>query len=192
MVKPWSNFIMAKWQKNKMLKKKKYLIFGGLFLFVLYFSFFLQTSTPKDTKCAFCNEDVLNYQKFYEDDLVLALYTHKPIFPGHCLIIPKRHVQRFEMLSEEETLQMSKVIKEVDQAVSKVFKTTSYLLLQKNGFEVGQTVPHVHFHYIPRKAGDSSLIKFFLKMFLINAGKPIKKNEMNASVTKLKEAIKEI
>jgi hypothetical protein len=52
--------------------------------------------------CAFDDLKVLNRQKFYEDDLVLALYTHKPILPGHCLIIPKRHVERFEMLSEQE------------------------------------------------------------------------------------------
>ncbi len=52
--------------------------------------------------CAFCDDEVLNYQKFYEDDLVLALYTHKPIMPGHCLIIPQRHVKRFEDLSDEE------------------------------------------------------------------------------------------
>lgn len=86
-------------------------------------------------------------QAFYKNDLVLALYSHKPIYPGHCLIIPKRHVERFEMLSEEEITEIGRVIKKVNQAVEKVFQTSSYLLLQKNGREVGQT-PHVHVHYI--------------------------------------------
>jgi diadenosine tetraphosphate (Ap4A) HIT family hydrolase len=61
--------------------------------------------------CAFCNPAILDYQQFYEDDLVIALYTHKPVMPGHCLIIPKRHVERFEMLSDEESLQIFRVIK---------------------------------------------------------------------------------
>lgn len=139
--------------------------------------------------CAFCDPAVLNSQKFYEDDLVLALYTHKPILPGHCLIISKRHVERFEMLTDAEITQIGKVIKKVNQAVIKVFETSSYLLLQKNGLEVGQSVPHVHFHYVPRKAGDDSSIQFILKMYIANAKKPISHDEMQEIVEKLKQAI---
>ncbi len=87
--------------------------------------------------CAFCDPAVVNNQKFYEDDLVLALYSHKPILPGHCLIVSKRHVERFEMLADAEITQIGRVIKKVNQAVMKVFGTSSYLLLQKNGLEVG-------------------------------------------------------
>lgn len=139
--------------------------------------------------CAFCNQDVLDYQTFYEDDLVLALYTHKPIFPGHCLIIPKRHVERFEMLSDEEMLQIGKVIQKVDVAAKQVFDTSSYLLLQKNGKEAGQTVFHVHFHYVPRKTGDSSTIRFLLNMFMANAKSPISSLEMKEKVASLREVI---
>lgn len=141
--------------------------------------------------CAFCDSAVLNAQKFYEDDIVYALYTHKPIFPGHCLIIPKRHVERFEMLSEEEGMMMNQLIKKVNRASSQVFKTSSYLLLQKNGHEVGQTVPHVHFHYIPRQTEDDSTFKFLFHMFLANARKPISQQEMDQIVDKLKVSLLE-
>src|SRR4029078_13357621 len=126
------------------------LIFAGTFF---YFSFD-STNSLKNDYCPFCDSKVIEYQKFYEDDLVIALYTHRPIFPGHSLIIPKRHVERFEMLNDQEITRISQVIKKVDKAAQKVFGTSAYLLLQKNGREVGQTVPHVHFHYIPRKTGD--------------------------------------
>lgn len=139
--------------------------------------------------CAFCDPKVLAYQTFYEDDLVLALYTHKPMFPGHCLIIPKRHVERFEELSTEEITQMGQVIKKVNLAVMKVFETVSYLLIQKNGREAGQTVPHVHFHYVPRKAGDDSALKFIMQMYLANATGPISATEMQEVTDKLKEAM---
>lgn len=140
--------------------------------------------------CAFCDPEVLNRQKFYEDDLVLALFTHKPMLSGHCLIIPKRHVERFEMLSDEEMVQIGRVIKNVHQAATKVFKTSSYLVLQKNGLEVGQTVPHVHFHYIPRESGDDSTLKFLVKMFTANVLGPISSAEMQSIVEKMKEAMK--
>lgn len=139
--------------------------------------------------CAFCNPAVLNNQKFYEDDLVLALYTHKPILPGHCLIVSKRHAERFEILTDAEITQIGRVIKKVNQAVEKVFATSSYLLLQKNGLEVGQSVPHVHFHYVPRKAGDDSTIQFVLKMYIANAKEPISQDEMRENVEKLRQAI---
>lgn len=139
--------------------------------------------------CAFCDQDVLCRQKFYEDDLVLALYTHKPIFPGHCLIIPKRHVKRFEELTDAEVTQIGRVIKQVNQAVSNVFHTAAYLLLQKNGEEVGQTVPHVHFHYIPREAGDDSAVKFILRMYLVNAQSPLPADEIQLCVEQLRKAM---
>lgn len=139
--------------------------------------------------CAFCDIDVLNRQKFYEDDLVVAMYTHKPVLPGHCLIIPKRHVERFELLTDEEVTQMGRVIKIVNEAASKVFNTSAYLILQKNGAEVGQTVPHVHFHYIPRKEGDDSTLKFLAKMYITNLQKPISPQEMEQVVVEMKQAI---
>lgn len=139
--------------------------------------------------CAFCDSNVLARQKFYEDDLVIALYTHKPIFPGHCLIIPKRHVPRFELLSDEEAMQIHLVIKKVNQAVQQAFSTNSYLILQKNGYEVGQTVPHVHFHYIPRRDGDDSSLKFIFRMYWVNINGPLSSNELEDVVLKMRTAM---
>jgi diadenosine tetraphosphate (Ap4A) HIT family hydrolase len=146
----------------------------------------------EDSYCAFCDSNVLQRQKFYEDDLVIALYTHKPIFPGHCLIIPKRHVQRFEEVTDAEASQMMKVIKQVHQVVQATFHTTSYLLLQKNGQEVGQTVPHVHFHYIPRKTGDTSTIAFMFKMYMSSLRRPMDIQETEKIVSELRQAMNSI
>ena len=139
--------------------------------------------------CPFCSDQVLRRQTFYEDDLVLALYTHKPIYPGHCLVIPKRHVERFEMLEDEEIAAIGKVIKKVNQAVERVFQTSAYLIWQKNGPEVGQSVPHVHFHYIPRKKGDDSTLAFLFNMFWANAKDPISEQEMEKIVSLLKDSL---
>ena len=166
--------------------------FALLALFFALFSFSLPIIAEELSEdCPFCNQEILDYQKFYEDDLVAALYTHKPIFPGHCLVIPKRHVERFEMLSDAELVQIGHVIKKVNRAAEKVFGTSSYLLLQKNGKEVGQTVPHLHFHYIPRQAGDDSTLKFLIKMYWSSFASPISANEMHEAVEKMRQAIQE-
>lgn len=138
--------------------------------------------------CPFCNPQVLEAQRFYEDELVWALYTHEPILPGHCLIIPKRHIERFEQLTDDESLQICHTIKKIDRAVTHVYETSSYLLLQKNGVEVGQTVPHVHVHYIPRKKGDDSIMKFLLRMFQSKL-QILSAEEMRENVEKLQAAM---
>ena len=84
---------------------------------------------------------------------------------------------------------MSELIKKVNHAAMKVFGTSAYLLLQKNGREVGQAVPHVHFHYVPRKAVDSSSLKFILKMYLADLRGPISSAEMQEMVGKMKQAM---
>lgn len=159
------------------------------FCLTLFFGLVIASALKAEEYCAFCDEAVLNYQKFYEDELVLALYTHKPVLPGHCLIIPKRHVERFDQLTDEEILQIGQVIKKVNVAAQKVFGTSAYLLHQKNGVEAGQTVFHVHFHYIPKKAGDTSTIKFLLKAYIANSRSPISKEEMEKMVQQMQSAL---
>lgn len=162
-------------------------------LLMLASSFLFSSLQSQENKanrdCPFCNPEVIDVQKFYEDELVLVFYTHKPIFPGHLLIIPKRHVERFEELFDEEILQVSRVIKKVNKAAEKVFGTSSYLILQKNGKEVGQSVPHVHFHYIPRQTGDDSTILFLVNMYLAEFRGPISPDEMQKVVKKMKIAM---
>jgi histidine triad (HIT) family protein len=172
--------------------RKKW-IFSSVLLSCLVGIIYLTMPSPKPlpTYCAFCDATVLNHQKFYEDELVIALCTHKPMTPGHCLVIPKRHVERFEGLTDAEILQIGRVIKKVDQAIPKVFQTSPYLLLQKNGPEAGQSVPHVHVHYIPRKAGDSSQFGLMFQMYIANVKAPIPSEKMEATVAKIRQAMDE-
>lgn len=169
--------------------KKSTFVFLGLLVFFAAAYFIWPTAKLSQDYCAFCDPKVINAQKFYEDDDIIAIYTHKPVMPGHCLIIPKRHMERFELVTEQEGASISRGIKKVDQAVSKVFGTSSYLLLQKNGVETGQTVPHVHFHYMPRKAGDTSTLKFLINMYIANLKKPMAPSEMKEVCEKMKEAL---
>lgn len=138
--------------------------------------------------CPFCDQAVLERQAFYEDELVMALYDHRPIFPGHSLIIPKRHIERFDQLTEEEMTQIGRAIKKVNLLIPEVFHTSAYLIAEKNGLEVGQSVPHIHFHYLPRKSGESSLLYFFWRACLAQIQKPIEPIQMKAIVDMLKTA----
>lgn len=182
-------FIYMVLQLFKFMRNKFYIILvcsivaaGSLYLFGV-------NSSEKTSSCPFCDEHVRERQKFYEDDLVIAMMTHKPILPGHVLVIPKRHVERLELLTDEEVSHIFKTIKKVHQAVSKAFGTSSYLILQKNGTEVGQTVPHVHFHYIPRETGDTSTLKFLYHFYISSFKKPLSVDEMKPTIEHLQSSM---
>lgn len=126
----------------------------------------------KVSGCAFCRQEVLNAQVFYRKDGAIGLLTYKPAVPGHVLIIPERHVERFEDLTAEELVALGDAIKKIDGAVRSAFGNTDYLLIQKNGRGAGQTVPHVHFHYLPAA-------KFLAARFLFSPWlKPLKEEEL--------------
>lgn len=132
---------------------------------------------------------MLQRQKFYEDDLVSAIYSYKPAMSGHCLIVPKRHVERFEGLSDDEALRITQAIKKIDSAAMKVFGVSCYLILQKNGVECLQTVPHVHFHYMPRKAGDNSRLALIARICTAGLFSPLSDEKMQEAVEAMKKAI---
>lgn len=166
---------------------KKKLTFIFLALVSITFALFLKY-TPMGDYCAFCNHQVKENQVIFEDSLVMVLYTHKPCTAGHSLIIPKRHVERFDELTDEEMLQIKSSIHRIHEASSKVFKTSSYLLLQKNGYQVGQSVPHVHFHYIPRKLDATFVLPFVFQFHWSGLKKPLSKEAMQPIIKALQEA----
>lgn len=168
--------------------KNKYYYFLALISVLIVASYLFFPRAKLQRECAFCDAKILAQQMFFENETTIALYTHKPVLPGHCLIIPKRHVERFEELSDQEIVEIANLIKKVNKAVSELFGTSAYLLLQKNGEEVGQTVPHVHFHYIPRNKGDDSALSFLFNFYISPFKSPISTEEMNDVVSKLKVA----
>ncbi len=153
------------------------LLLGGVWLAV---SFDTQKFSP-DNGCAFCKNEVLAWQTVYQGKEVLAILTHKPVVRGHLLVIPKRHVERFEDLADGELLEIKEMIQKVDRVSKSLYGSTGYLLVQKNGRVAGQSVPHIHFHYIPRSGEESSLwvaVRFFTSPWL----KPSSKEEMAAQI----------
>lgn len=155
------------------------------------FSKELQSAKP----CAFCNTQILKTHTFYEDALVRGLCNHKPVQPGHCLAVIKRHIESFDESTPEEISAIGRLLKKINTATQKIRGPSAYMILQKNGHEVGQTVPHVHFHYIPkRKSKYKSIPLFGLLWSFIKTvfKKPIRKEELEKSVTLMKEEFAKI
>jgi diadenosine tetraphosphate (Ap4A) HIT family hydrolase len=136
-------------------------------------------------ECPFCNETVLSTQRVYQGASISIILPYKPVTPGHTLIIPNRHVARFEGLNPEEIAEMGALIQKMEPLLSPLFQSGEYLLLQKNGRGVGQSVDHVHVHMIP-KPNTMSQLTYILRFFI----RPLLKPESVDSIREEVELIR--
>lgn len=74
--------------------------------------------------------------------------------PGYLLVIPKRHVPSIFDLTDDESISLILRVVRVARAIRKAFDPDGLNVFQNNGVIGFQTVPHVHFHVLPRFEGD--------------------------------------
>lgn len=104
--------------------------------------------------CIFCKiaNGEIPSNKVYEDDKVLAFHDLDPQTPVHVLIIPKEHIAS----ANEITAANSAVVAHVFQIAAKIAKElgleNGYRIVNNCGADGGQTVQHLHFHLLGKKA----------------------------------------
>jgi histidine triad (HIT) family protein len=91
--------------------------------------------------------------KVYEDALTLAFMDIMPSTEGHTLVIPKEPAETIFDLSPDAAAAVMKTTQKVAKAVKKAFDCPGVMLVQLNGAAAGQTIPHIHFHILPRQGG---------------------------------------
>jgi histidine triad (HIT) family protein len=89
----------------------------------------------------------------FEDEHTLAFMDIMPAVEGHTLVIPKEPGITLFDISPEAAAHLLKTTQKVAAAVKTALDVPGIMLAQLNGPEAGQTIPHVHFHILPRKAG---------------------------------------
>jgi len=106
--------------------------------------------------CLFCRmvAGQIPVARIYEDDVVLAFLDIGPLSDGHTLVIPKRHFERLHDCPADVLGQVCSRLGKLAGAVAAAMNSDGYNLLCNNGAAAGQLVEHLHFHIVPRNAGD--------------------------------------
>ena len=103
--------------------------------------------------CVFCNLDESRIE--IENDLALSFKDLYPVTNGHTLVIPKRKVQSFFDLTEEETAAMFELLHlQKEDLKNNDYSITGFNIGINDGEDAGQTIMHGHIHLIPRRRGD--------------------------------------
>lgn len=87
-----------------------------------------------------------------ETEHVLAFLDHRPVFQGHCLLIPRRHVETLADLPAELLEPFFSAGQRLARAVEAAMQAEGTFVAINN--KVSQSVPHLHLHVVPRRRGD--------------------------------------
>lgn len=88
----------------------------------------------------------------FEDEISLAFLDHRPVFPGHCLLIPKQHFETLSDLPENLIGPYFTNVQLLSGAVESALEAHGTFVAMNN--RVSQSVPHLHTHVVPRRRKD--------------------------------------
>ena len=110
----------------------------------------------KDPDCVFCKiaRGEIPCAKVFEDEAALAFMDIGPLAEGHVLLIPRLHYETLDDIPAGEAAGVLRHLPALVKAVKAATGCQGVNVLQNNGRVAHQFVPHVHFHVIPRNAGD--------------------------------------
>lgn len=105
-------------------------------------------------ECQFCRiaaRDVPAHVVF-EDEFSLAFLDYRPIFPGHCLLVPKTHYETLPDLPLDLLAPLFAGARLLAHAVEEGLGAEGSFVAINN--RVSQSVPHLHVHVVPRRRKD--------------------------------------
>jgi histidine triad (HIT) family protein len=111
--------------------------------------------------CVFCQIVAGSVAAYvvHADAEVVAFLDHRPLMPGHVLVVPRAHYAVLADLPAGEVGPFFLTVQRLAAAVEKAMKADgSFVALN---IKISQSVPHLHVHVVPRRKGDGLFGKTF-------------------------------
>ena len=111
-------------------------------------------SAGSSEKCKFCEivKGDLDSFVIFDDEISLGILDHRPLFPGHVLLIPKMHYITLGDLPEDLIGLFFTNVQLLSKAVEQGMQSQGTFVAMNN--RVSQAIPHLHVHIVPRSKGD--------------------------------------
>ena len=105
-------------------------------------------------RCAFCEvvAGTAPARVVLDDEVAVAFLDHRPLFPGHVLVVPRRHVGTLPELPPDVVGPFFERVRRLSAAVPVAVAAEGSFVATNN--VVSQSVPHLHVHVVPRTRGD--------------------------------------
>jgi histidine triad (HIT) family protein len=104
--------------------------------------------------CSFCKimSGEIRCYPVFEDEASFAFLDHRPLFPGHCLLVPREHCETLVDLPDTLLTPLFINARLLAQAVETGLRADGTFVAVNN--RVSQSVPHLHIHIVPRRWKD--------------------------------------
>jgi histidine triad (HIT) family protein len=104
--------------------------------------------------CAFCRivDGSEEATVVFEDEISLAFLDHRPLQFGHCLLVPREHIETLPDLPDELVAPLFANARLLSLAVVAAMDAQGSFVALNN--VVSQSVPHLHVHVVPRRRKD--------------------------------------
>ena len=124
--------------------------------------YILAPKTPQNSSLfatiAQSNDDVANLV-IARDRTCYALLNRYPYTGGHILVVPYKEVPDFNGLTDHEMLDLMKLARRCQNALTKVMRPDGFNLGVNLGKVAGAGIlEHVHLHIVPRWNGDTNFM----------------------------------
>ena len=86
------------------------------------------------------------------DQEVIGFLDHRPVFKGHVLVAPTRHVETLLSLPGELMVPLLTMTQRIAVAIGTALGAQGTFVAINN--VVSQSIPHLHVHVVPRTKGD--------------------------------------
>jgi histidine triad (HIT) family protein len=106
------------------------------------------------SNCVFCKiaRGEVQAHVVFEDEATIAFLDHRPLFPGHVLLLPRTHHETLVDLPDALVAPLFANAKLLAEAVTQALGADGSFLAINN--VVSQSVPHLHVHVVPRRQKD--------------------------------------
>jgi histidine triad (HIT) family protein len=104
--------------------------------------------------CVFCEilQGARAAHVVFEDEHTLAFLDQRPLFSGHCLLVPRQHHETLQDLPPELVRPVFLNVQLLGRAVEGAMRAEGVFVAMNN--RVSQSVPHLHIHIVPRRRKD--------------------------------------
>jgi histidine triad (HIT) family protein len=104
--------------------------------------------------CVFCEivRGALPAEIVFEDEQTMAFLDQRPLFPGHCLLVPRQHHETLQDLPADLVPPLFLTAQLLARAVERGMQAEGVYVAMNN--RVSQSVPHLHVHIVPRRRED--------------------------------------
>ena len=88
----------------------------------------------------------------FESDIAVTFLDNRPLFPGHCLVVPRNHVGTIADLPSDLVGPFFGDVRMLASVVEAAMEAEGSFVAVNN--KVSQSVPHLHAHVVPRRRKD--------------------------------------